>query len=68
MFRRKLDCSADASDTRVINGGRSMRKLIVLAAAAAALLAAACNTVAGVGKDVQAAGHAVSTTAEDAKH
>jgi predicted small secreted protein len=45
-----------------------MRKLIVLAAAAAALLAAACNTVAGVGRDVQAAGRAVSTTAEDAKH
>ncbi|MDB5474567.1 MAG: entericidin EcnA/B family protein [Phenylobacterium sp.] len=45
-----------------------MRKLIVLAAAAAALLVAACNTVAGVGKDVQAAGRAVSTTAEDAKH
>jgi len=45
-----------------------MRKLIVLAAAAAALLAAACNTIAGVGRDVQAAGKAVSTTAEDAKH
>ena len=45
-----------------------MRKLIVLAAAAAAVLVAACNTVAGVGKDVQAAGKAVSTTAEDAKH
>jgi predicted small secreted protein len=44
-----------------------MRKLIVLAAAAAAILIAACNTVAGVGKDVQAAGKAVSTTAEDAK-
>ncbi|HEV2530462.1 entericidin A/B family lipoprotein [Phenylobacterium sp.] len=45
-----------------------MRKLIVLAAAAAAVLVAACNTVSGVGKDVQAAGKAVSTTAEDAKH
>jgi predicted small secreted protein len=44
-----------------------MRKLIVLAAAAAALLVAACNTVAGVGRDVQAAGKAVSSTAEDAK-
>ena len=44
-----------------------MRKLIVLAAAAAAVLVSACNTVAGVGKDVQAAGKAVSTTAEDAK-
>jgi predicted small secreted protein len=44
-----------------------MRKMIVLAAAAAALLVAACNTVAGVGRDVQAAGKAVSSTAEDAK-
>jgi predicted small secreted protein len=44
-----------------------MRKLIVLAAAAAAILVAGCNTVSGVGKDVQAAGKAVSTTAEDAK-
>jgi predicted small secreted protein len=45
-----------------------MRKLIVLSAAAAALLVAACNTVSGVGKDVSAAGHAVTKTAEDVKH
>ena len=44
-----------------------MRKLIVLAAAAAALLVAGCNTVAGVGKDVQAAGKAVTNTANDVK-
>jgi predicted small secreted protein len=44
-----------------------MRNLIVLAAAAAALLVAACNTVSGVGKDVQAAGKAVTATADDAK-
>ena len=44
-----------------------MRTLIVLAAAAAALLVAACNTVEGVGRDVQAAGRAVSTTASDVK-
>jgi predicted small secreted protein len=29
---------------------------------------AACNTVEGAGKDVSAAGQAVSNTAEDAKH
>jgi predicted small secreted protein len=29
---------------------------------------AACNTVSGAGKDVQAAGSAVTNTAEDAKH
>ena len=45
-----------------------MRKLIVFAAAAAALALAACNTVQGVGKDISAAGKAVTTTAEDAKH
>ena len=45
-----------------------MRKLIVFAAAAAALFVASCNTVSGVGKDVSAAGRAVSHTAEDAKH
>ncbi|MBI1200205.1 MAG: entericidin A/B family lipoprotein [Phenylobacterium sp.] len=44
-----------------------MRKLIVLSAAAAALLVAACNTVEGVGKDVSAAGKAVSNTAKDVK-
>lgn len=44
-----------------------MRKLIVLAAAMSALLVASCNTVAGVGKDVQAAGKAVTNTASDIK-
>jgi predicted small secreted protein len=44
-----------------------MRSFIVLAAAAAALLVAGCNTVAGVGRDVSAAGHAVTNTADDAK-
>jgi predicted small secreted protein len=45
-----------------------MRKLITLTVLAAALAVGACNTVSGVGKDVQAAGKAVSSTAEDAKH
>jgi predicted small secreted protein len=45
-----------------------MRKIIVLAAAAAALIVSACNTVAGVGRDVQAAGKAVTGTANDARH
>jgi predicted small secreted protein len=44
-----------------------MRKLIVFAAAAAALLVAACNTIQGMGRDIQAAGHAVAGTAEDVK-
>ena len=45
-----------------------MRKLIVLAAVTAAVLVSACNTIQGMGKDVSAAGHAVSDTAQDAKH
>jgi predicted small secreted protein len=44
-----------------------MRSIIVLAAAAAALWVSGCNTVEGVGRDVAAAGHAVASTAEDAK-
>jgi predicted small secreted protein len=45
-----------------------MRKLIVLAACAiAALAVTACNTVEGAGKDVSAAGHAITKTANDAK-
>jgi predicted small secreted protein len=45
-----------------------MRTIIVLAAAAAALWVSGCNTVAGVGRDVQAAGRAVTSSANDAKH
>lgn len=44
-----------------------MRKFILLAIIAAGLTAAACNTVEGAGKDVSAAGHAVTDTAKDAK-
>lgn len=44
-----------------------MRKLLVLLVAAAAVTVAACNTVEGAGKDVSAAGNAVSNTAADAK-
>lgn len=45
-----------------------MRKIVILAALATSLLVAACNTVKGAGEDVSAAGHAVTNTAEDAKH
>lgn len=42
-----------------------MRKYIVLALTGLAL--AACNTVEGVGRDVQSAGETVAGTANDAK-
>lgn len=41
-----------------------MRKIITLSAVAVALMISACNTVAGVGRDVQAAGEAVTGGAE----
>lgn len=44
-----------------------MRKFIVLGAAVSALVVASCNTVAGVGRDMKAAGSAVTRTAEDVK-
>jgi predicted small secreted protein len=44
-----------------------MRKLITLLIVTAGLAVAACNTVEGAGKDVSAAGHAVTETAKDAK-
>ena len=45
-----------------------MRKLIALGVIAAALATAACNTVAGAGKDTQAAGRAVEDAAKDVKN
>ncbi len=45
-----------------------MRTLVLLMVAAAALSVSACNTVSGAGRDVSAAGHAVTDTAQDAKH
>jgi predicted small secreted protein len=44
-----------------------MRKFALLAAAAAALIVSGCNTVAGAGRDLGAAGKAISNTAEDDK-
>ena len=45
-----------------------MRKLFLLALIAAGLSTAACNTVEGVGQDVEAAGDAVSDAANDAQN
>lgn len=45
-----------------------MRKIITLTLVAAALAVSACNTISGVGRDVQAAGSAVTTGAETAKN
>ena len=44
-----------------------MRNFAALALVAAALAVSACNTISGVGRDVAAAGSAVSSTAESAK-
>jgi predicted small secreted protein len=45
-----------------------MRSLLLLMIVGASISLAACNTVKGAGEDVSSAGHAVSNTAEDAKH
>ena len=45
-----------------------MRKIVLFAIMAASMAVAACNTVEGAGRDVSAAGHAVSNTADDVKH
>jgi len=42
-----------------------MPRLIVLTLALSALLVASCNTVAGVGRDAQSAGKAVSKAAKN---
>jgi predicted small secreted protein len=44
-----------------------MRKFIGLAAIAGALLVSACNTVEGMGRDVESAGHTVAKTADRSK-
>jgi predicted small secreted protein len=45
----------------------AMRAIVTLAVAFAALSVAACNTIAGMGQDTAAVGHAVTNTANDAK-
>ena len=45
-----------------------MKKIIALSLLAAALAVSACNTVAGMGRDVQAAGSAVAGAADDARN
>lgn len=45
-----------------------MRKIIALTLVAAAMAVSACNTVAGVGRDVRAAGQAVTSGAEAARN
>jgi predicted small secreted protein len=43
-----------------------MRKFVILAIMAAGLALTACNTIAGMGQDLSAAGHATTDTARDA--
>ncbi|ANC54667.1 MAG: entericidin A/B family lipoprotein [Brevundimonas sp.] len=45
-----------------------MRKIITLSIVAAALAVSACNTIAGAGRDVSAAGSAVTQGANEAKN
>ena len=45
-----------------------MKKTALLTLVTAALAVSACNTVAGVGRDVRAAGDAVTSGAESARN
>lgn len=44
-----------------------MRRITILALLTAALLVSGCNTVAGIGRDVEAVGEAVADTAQDVR-
>ena len=44
-----------------------MRIAVIVGALLASLAVMGCNTVAGAGRDVSSAGHAVTNTADDAK-
>ncbi len=45
-----------------------MRKILTASALLATLALMACNTVEGAGRDISAAGHAISNTASDVIH
>jgi entericidin B len=45
----------------------TMRKLILLPLLAATLALSACNTVAGIGRDLEAAGEAVTGASNEAR-
>ncbi|MFN3352729.1 MAG: entericidin A/B family lipoprotein [Brevundimonas sp.] len=45
-----------------------MKKFVILAALGAALAVSACNTVAGIGRDVSAAGDAVTGASNEARN
>jgi predicted small secreted protein len=44
-----------------------MRKILTMAMIASGLALSACNTIEGVGRDVESAGETVARTADDAK-
>lgn len=44
-----------------------MRKIATLVLVAASLAVSACNTISGIGRDVEAVGQAMTSGAEDAK-
>ncbi len=45
-----------------------MRKLLALGVIAAALATSACNTIEGIGRDVTAAGQAVTSSSQSARN
>lgn len=50
------------------SGSQPMRKIIVLTVATVAMAVSGCNTISGLGRDVAAAGSAVTSSAETARN
>lgn len=63
----KLQRKRSAKRKSFKNREWKMRKVVLMAVLAASMAVAACNTMSGAGRDVSAAGKAVTSTAEDAK-
>lgn len=52
----------------ILDKEQRMRKVLTAGALLAALALMACNTIEGAGRDISAAGHAVTQTASDVAH
>jgi predicted small secreted protein len=62
---RRGDKSPASAPGAPAEWSQKMRNVLVVAAVLSALALGACNTIAGAGRDVSAAGHAVTRTAKD---
>ncbi|EGK08273.1 ECN family pore-forming entericidin [Kingella kingae ATCC 23330] len=59
-------CAGNCKLTSTLYKELHMKKLLLIALTSMAVLSA-CNTISGAGKDISAAGHAVTDTAQEVK-